>query len=83
MRVYVMRNSKTSKRPSISSTSILVSKDNPFQELYEMPLTQDKNKEIKFNLVNFVEMLIKLDRQNKEWLKESAKSKNTKPSSIK
>ena len=43
--------------------------DNPYEELYGKPLAKDKEAEMHFNLVNFVETLITMDRQHKAWLK--------------
>lgn len=41
--------------------------DNPYEELYGKPLTKDTEAEMHFNLVNFVETLIAMDRQKQAW----------------
>jgi hypothetical protein len=41
----------------------------PYEELCGKPLTKEQVAEMKFNLVNFVETLIAMDRQHKAWLK--------------
>lgn len=39
----------------------------PYEDLYGKPLTKEKAAEMHFNLVNFVETLIAMDRQKQEW----------------
>lgn len=41
----------------------------PYEELVGKPLSEAEEAEMKFNLVNFMEMLIAMDRQHQEWLK--------------
>lgn len=41
----------------------------PYGELCGKPLTKEQEAELKFNLVNYVETLIAMDRQHKSWLK--------------
>lgn len=41
----------------------------PYEELYGKPLTKEQKAEMLFNLVNYVETLIAMDRQHKAWLK--------------
>ncbi len=41
----------------------------PYEELCGKPLTEAEEAEMKFNLVNFVETLIAMDRQHQEWIK--------------
>lgn len=43
--------------------------ESPYEELYGKPISKDKEAEMHFNLVNFVETLIAMDRQHQEWLK--------------
>jgi hypothetical protein len=43
---------------------------NAFEVLYGKPLTGAQKAEMKFNLVNFIETLISMDRQHQEWLKQ-------------
>lgn len=38
-------------------------------DLYVAALTKDQEAEMMFNLVNFFETLIAMDRQHQEWLK--------------
>lgn len=40
---------------------------NPLERLYDESLSPDHVAEAKFNLVNYIELLIELDRQNLEW----------------
>lgn len=42
---------------------------NPYEELLGKPLSEAEEAEMKFNLVNFMETLIAMDRQHQEWLK--------------
>jgi hypothetical protein len=65
-----MSKTKTNKRATNSIASLLVSKNTP-QEV------ETKNKEAMFNLVNFVETLIKMDRQQQEWKKNNNNKENT------
>lgn len=47
-------------------------KDNPrspYEDLYGKPLTKEEAAVMHFNLVNFAETLIAMDRRHKEWLK--------------
>lgn len=41
-----------------------------FEKFYDKQLTEQQYKEIKFNLVRYIEFLIVLDKQHKEWLTE-------------
>lgn len=41
----------------------------PYEELVGKPLSEAEEAEMKFNLVNFVETLIAMDRQHQEWIK--------------
>ena len=43
--------------------------ENPYEELCGKPLTEAEEAEMKFNLVNFMETLIAMDRQHQEWIK--------------
>jgi hypothetical protein len=43
--------------------------DSPYEELCGKTLTKEQEAEINFNLVNFVETLIAMDRQHQEWIK--------------
>lgn len=40
------------------------------KEMCDKPLTKEQEAEIRFNLVNFVETLIAMDRQKQEWDKQ-------------
>lgn len=40
-----------------------------YEELCGKSLTKEQQAEMTFNLVNFMETLIAMDRQHKEWLK--------------
>jgi hypothetical protein len=42
---------------------------NPYDELCGRTLSEAEEAEINFNLVNFVETLIEMDRQHQAWLK--------------
>lgn len=42
--------------------------DNPYELLCGKPLTKEQRAEMNFNLVNFMETLIAMDRQHKAWL---------------
>lgn len=42
----------------------------PYEELCGKPMTKEQEAEINFNLVNFVETLIAMDRQHQEWLEK-------------
>ena len=48
-----------------------------YEELCGKPLTKDQEAEIHFNLVNFVETLIAMDRQHKEWLEKQKEQKKS------
>ena len=41
-----------------------------FEAFYQKELTDQQYKEIKFNLTRYVELLIVLDKQHQDWLKE-------------
>lgn len=41
----------------------------PYEELCGKQLTKEQEAEMKFNLVNFMETLLAMDRQHKTWLK--------------
>lgn len=43
--------------------------ENPYEQLYRKPLTQEKVTEMKFNLVGYLKTLIEMDKQHQEWLK--------------
>jgi hypothetical protein len=45
-------------------------KNSPYEELCGEPLTAAEEAEMNYNLINFVEMLIAMDRQHEAWLKE-------------
>lgn len=47
----------------------------PLEALYALDLSDQELAEAKHNLVNFVEMLITMDRQQKEWAKSNKKEK--------
>ncbi len=68
-----MNKSEPKNRATNSNASLLGS-DNPLQELYERPLTKADEEQMMFNLVNFVETLIAMDRQHQEWQKTKAQS---------
>lgn len=40
------------------------------KESCDKPLTKEQEAEIRFNLINFVETLIAMDRQKQEWDKQ-------------
>ena len=42
----------------------------PYQDLCGKPLTEAEEAEMNFNLVNFVETLIAMDRQHQDWLEQ-------------
>jgi hypothetical protein len=50
----------------------------PYEELVGKPLTKDEEAEMKFNLVNFVETLIAMDRQHQKWIKNQKEQSNEK-----
>jgi len=41
--------------------------ENPYEDLYGKPLTKEEAAVMHFNLVNFVETLIAMDRQKQAW----------------
>jgi len=41
--------------------------DNPYEDLYGKPLTKEQAEQAHFNLINFVETLIAMDRQKQAW----------------
>jgi len=41
-----------------------------FEKFYQKELTEQQYKEIKFNLVRYIEFLIVLDKQHQDWLNE-------------
>ena len=51
--------------------------ENPYEELCGKPLTKDEEAEMNFNLVNFVETLIAMDRQHQEWIENQKEQKKT------
>lgn len=55
--------SKATNKPSAADNP------SPYEELCGKPLTKEQEAEMKFNLVNFMETLIAMDRQHKAWLK--------------
>ena len=42
----------------------------PYKELCGRPLTETEEAEMTFNLVNFMETLIAMDRQHQDWLEK-------------
>lgn len=59
------------KNRATNSSASLLGSDNPLQEMYERPLTKADEEQMMFNLVNFVETLIAMDKQHKQWTKEN------------
>lgn len=55
------------KNRATNSNASLLGSDNPLQEMYERPLTKADKEQMMFNLVNFVETLIAMDKQHKQW----------------
>jgi hypothetical protein len=53
------------KKPRESSTP----SSSPYEDLYGKPLTKEEAAVMHFNLVNFAETLIAMDRQKEEWEK--------------
>lgn len=51
---------------------------NPYKRLYNKPLSTEQMAEMRFNLINFVETLIQMDIQHKEWLKQQTHAEVTK-----
>jgi hypothetical protein len=51
------------------------SPNNPFEQLYGKSLTPEQVAEMKFNLSKYVEALIQMDKQHKEWLKQQKSTK--------
>lgn len=49
---------------------------NSFETLYGKALTKQQVAEMKFNLVNYVKLLIQMDKQYQNWLKEQSDKKN-------
>ena len=49
----------------------------PYEELYDEPLTKERIEAMNFNLVNFVDTLIAMDRQHQEWLEKQKEQKET------
>lgn len=45
-------------------------KNSSYEELCNKPLTESEEAEMNYNLINFVEMLIVMDRQHQAWLEE-------------
>lgn len=43
-----------------------------YEKLYGKSLTSEQVASIRFNLVRYIELLILLDQQHKEWLKQQA-----------
>lgn len=54
-------------------------KDSPFSEHYGRQLTDDELAELRFNLVNFIETLIQMDRQHQDWLQRNKQEEGGKP----
>lgn len=48
----------------------------PYEELCGRPLTETEEAEMNFNLVNFVETLIAMDRQHQAWLQKQTDQTN-------
>lgn len=44
--------------------------NSPYEKLCSKPLTEAEEAEMNFNLVNFVETLIAMDRQHQTWLEQ-------------
>ena len=71
-----MSNPKPQKRTTNSSGSFFGSGETSVQtyrRLYGKLPTKDQLSEMQFNLIGYVELLIQLDRQHGEWLKEQSK----------
>jgi len=66
---------KTQKLPIYNNARLLGFENKPIETLYEKALTDEELAEAKHNLVNFVEMLIKMDKQQKEWTKANKEQK--------
>lgn len=49
---------------------------NDYEKLYGKSLTAQQVAEMKFNLVNYVKILIQMDKQHDAWLKEQEANKN-------
>jgi hypothetical protein len=47
---------------------------NPFEQLVGKPLTPEQVAEMRFNLTSYVEVLMQMDKQHKEWLQKQAKA---------
>lgn len=47
--------------------------NNPYEDLYGKPLTKEEAAVMHFNLVNFAETLIAMDRQKQAWGKNKKK----------
>jgi len=45
-------------------------RSSPYEDLCGKPLTKEQEAEMHFNLVNFVETLIAMDRQHQDWLEK-------------
>jgi hypothetical protein len=45
-----------------------------YEKIYGRPLTAQQEAEMSFNLVRYIELLIVLDQQHKDWLEEQAKA---------
>ena len=61
---------------AINNKALLLGFDlKPLEALYALDLSDQERAEAKHNLVNFVEMLITMDRQQKEWSKSNKKEK--------
>jgi hypothetical protein len=56
--------SKTINKPSARDNP----DDSPYEGLCGKPLSEAEEAEMNFNLVNFVETLIAMDRQQQAWL---------------
>lgn len=65
-----MNKPKPQNRATNRRDSLLAS-DNPLQEIYDRPITKVEEEEMMFNLVNFLETLITMDRQHQEWQKKN------------
>lgn len=55
--------SKAMNKPSARDDPL-----SPYEELCGRPLTEAEEAEMTFNLVNFMETLMAMDRQHQDWL---------------
>jgi len=57
---------KEKKKPSAKNAR----KNSSYEELCNKSFTESEEAEMNYNLINFVEMLIVMDRQHQVWLEE-------------